>query len=81
VAGLFQHGPNTTGYISLDRQIARGAGRYGWQDTDRQDPAKLPVYALRLNTGGAIVVFSHLRHRDLARPLIISGPSRPCFAG
>ena len=58
VAGLFQHGPNTTGYISLDRQIARGAGRYGWQDTDHQAPAQLPVYALRLNTGGAIVIFS-----------------------
>ena len=58
VRRLFQHGPNTTGYISLDRQISRGASRYGWQDTDHQAPAPLPVYALRLNTGGAIVIFA-----------------------
>jgi hypothetical protein len=58
VRRLFQHGPNTTGYISLDRQISRGARRYGWLDTDHQAPAPLPVYALQLNTGGAIVIFA-----------------------
>jgi hypothetical protein len=58
VTRLFQHGPTTTGYLALNRQISRGAGRYGWQDTDHQAPARLPVYALRLNTGGAIVIFA-----------------------
>lgn len=55
---LFQAGPTTTGYISLNREIFRGAGRYGWKDTDHQAPAPLPEYALRLNTGGAIVIFA-----------------------
>ncbi len=58
VRGLFQPGPNTTSYISLDREIFRGAGQYGWRDTDHQAPAPLPVYALRISTGGAIVIFS-----------------------
>jgi len=58
VRWLFQAGPNTTGYISLTREIARGAGRYGWRDTDHQAAAPPPVYALRLNTGGAIVIFA-----------------------
>jgi hypothetical protein len=58
VTRLFQDGPNTTGYRSLNRLISSGAGRYGWRDTDNQAPADLPVYALRLNTGGAIVIFA-----------------------
>ena len=57
VRRLFQAGPNTTGYLSLDRQISLGAGQYGWRDTDHQAPAHLPVYALRLRTDGAIVIF------------------------
>jgi len=57
VMRLFQSGPNTTGYLSLDRQISLGAGQYGWRDTDHQAPAHLPVYALRLRTHGAIVIF------------------------
>jgi len=58
VKRLFQPGPNTTSYISLNRKMSRGAGQYGWRDTDHQAPARLPVYALRINTGGAIVIFS-----------------------
>jgi hypothetical protein len=58
VTSLFQAGPNTTGYRALNRTIARGARRYGWQDTDHQSPSGLPVYALRINTGGAIVIFT-----------------------
>ncbi|MGI8449872.1 MAG: hypothetical protein ACR2MP_22370 [Streptosporangiaceae bacterium] len=33
-------------------------GQYGWRDTDHQAPAQLPVYALRLSTQGALVIFS-----------------------
>jgi hypothetical protein len=55
---LFEDGPNTSGYIAEDQEIARGAGRYGWRDTDHQTPASLPVYALRISTGGAIVIFA-----------------------
>jgi len=58
VTQLFQAGSNTTGYRALNQATARGAGRYGWQDTDHQAPSGLPVYALRINTGGAIVIFS-----------------------
>jgi hypothetical protein len=58
VKRLFQPGPNTTTYISLQNEVSRGAGQYGWRDTDHQAPAQLPVYALRLNTGGAFVIFS-----------------------
>jgi hypothetical protein len=58
VRRLFQSGPNTTGYIAFDRQITRGSGRYGWRDTDHQAPDGLGVYALRISTGGAIVIFS-----------------------
>jgi hypothetical protein len=58
VKRLFQPGPNTTGYISFDNEASRGAGQYGWRDTDHQTPARLPVYALRLSTGGAVVIFS-----------------------
>jgi hypothetical protein len=58
VGRLFQPGPNTTYFISVDREIFRGAGQYGWRDTDHQAPAPLPVYALRISTGGAIVIFS-----------------------
>jgi hypothetical protein len=57
-ARLFQAGPNTTGYIALDRQTSSGARQYGWRDTDHQAPAQLPVYALRLRTDGAIVIFA-----------------------
>jgi hypothetical protein len=54
----FQDGPNTTGYISLERGILRGAGQDGWRDTDHQATAGLPEYALRLASGGAIVIFA-----------------------
>jgi hypothetical protein len=58
VRRLFQPGLNTTYFISVDREVFRGAGRYGWRDTDLQAPAPLPVYALRVSTGGAVVIFS-----------------------
>jgi hypothetical protein len=58
VRRLFQPGLNTTYYISVDHEVFRGAGRYGWRDTDHQAPAQLPVYALRSSTGGAVVIFS-----------------------
>lgn len=58
VRRLFQAGPNATSYISLDQEVSRGAGQYGWRDTDHQAPAQLPVYALRLSTQGALVIFS-----------------------
>src|SRR5260370_8062921 len=50
VTGLFQHGPNTTGYISLDRQVARGVGPYDWQEPDHHFPPHLPVYPLPPHT-------------------------------
>lgn len=55
---LFVPGFNTTYYLSTNRKISRGAGRYGWQDTDHQAPAQLPVYALRTADGGALVLFT-----------------------
>src|SRR5262245_37398985 len=57
VRRVFQAGPNTTGYIKLIREIARGAGRYGWRDSDRQSSARQPGYDLRLAAGDAIVMF------------------------
>jgi len=57
VRRLFKPGPYTTDYIASNNKIARGAGRYGWRDTDHQAPAQLPVYGLWLNTGAAFVIF------------------------
>jgi hypothetical protein len=57
VRRLFQPGLNTTYFISVDREVFRGAGQYGWRDTDHQAPARLPVYALRISTGGAVIIF------------------------
>lgn len=54
----FAPGFDTTGYIRLNRQIARGAGRYGWRDADHQAPASLPTYALALKPSGAVVFFA-----------------------
>jgi hypothetical protein len=58
VKRLFKPGPYTTHYIAYNNKIARGAGQYGWRDTDHQAPARLPVYGLWLNTGAAFVIFS-----------------------
>ena len=73
VRRLFQAGPSTTGYLSFVRQLARGAGRYGWRDTDHQAPTRSPVYALRLDTGGAIVIFAT---RDMVGWLARSSSAR-----
>ncbi|MDR0344646.1 MAG: hypothetical protein LBI49_16335 [Nocardiopsaceae bacterium] len=55
---LFAPGFNTTYYLSTNRKVSRGAGRYGWRDTDHQAPSRLPIYALRTADGGALVLFT-----------------------
>ena len=54
----FAPGFDTTGYIRLNRQTARGARRYGWRYSDHQAPASLPTYALALKPNGAVVFFA-----------------------
>lgn len=53
----FHRGPNTTGYISYDRDIKANSVRYGWRTTDTQAASGLPVYALVTTGEAAFVVF------------------------
>jgi len=83
VARLFQAGPTTTGFIAFDRQVSRNAGRYGWLDTDHHSTAPAPVYALRLNTGGAIVIFAiddAVRWRARTSAALLPSRSHPAAA-
>jgi hypothetical protein len=54
----FLAGSYTTGYVSLNRQVAADTARDGWQYADRQSASGLPVYGLALPSGaGAVVIF------------------------